>query len=293
VLKNFIINGGFDIWQRGNGTFTTNQYSADRHYTGNGRGVVKEVDSVEGNVHKCTNDVASGVFLAQPIELKILGNNNEFKIGNTYTLTARVKSSAKVRCYAHFRVGVAGTATEVFTGDEKGGNDVYENISWTFTVTASASGSQNNLLIRLWSSTDEADFRVSHWQLEEGSVFTGFEKRPIGMELALCQRYYFRTGSGYAYSTWATGFAESTTEFECVFHLQNTLRAIPSISSSGAIRVRSGSTHAVSALNISGITITLSQVHIIATTTGLTAGQGGKLTANNNNASYVALDAEL
>jgi hypothetical protein len=31
---------------------------------------------------------------------------------------------------------------------------------------------------------------IGNWQLEFGSVATPFEQRPIGMELALCQRYY-------------------------------------------------------------------------------------------------------
>lgn len=30
------------------------------------------------------------------------------------------------------------------------------------------------------------------WQLEEGSVATPFEHRPIGLELALCRRYFER-----------------------------------------------------------------------------------------------------
>lgn len=31
---------------------------------------------------------------------------------------------------------------------------------------------------------------TTNWQLEEGSVATPFEQRPVGLELSLCQRYY-------------------------------------------------------------------------------------------------------
>ena len=38
--------------------------------------------------------------------------------------------------------------------------------------------------------------RFSQVQLEEGTVATSFEHRPIALELALCQRYYEKT-DGY------------------------------------------------------------------------------------------------
>ena len=39
---------------------------------------------------------------------------------------------------------------------------------------------------------------TAEWQLEEGSIATPFEVRPIGLELALCQRYY-ETGTVYGW----------------------------------------------------------------------------------------------
>ena len=38
-------------------------------------------------------------------------------------------------------------------------------------------------------------FDVAQIQLEAGSVATPFEQRPFGMELALCQRYYYDCGN--------------------------------------------------------------------------------------------------
>lgn len=35
-----------------------------------------------------------------------------------------------------------------------------------------------------------SDFYIHAVQMEEGSVATPFEQRPIGLELSLCQRYY-------------------------------------------------------------------------------------------------------
>jgi hypothetical protein len=49
------------------------------------------------------------------------------------------------------------------------------------------------------------DFFFTGVQLEPGSVATPFERRPIGTELALCERYYqlLRSGSGTTITTTA------------------------------------------------------------------------------------------
>jgi hypothetical protein len=74
-------------------------------------------------------------------------------------------------------------------------------LSWTGTATGAVNGSaisnggqvtlpaNTNATIKLSSGT------VSLVQLEQGSVATPFENRPIGTELALCQRYYQTYGT--------------------------------------------------------------------------------------------------
>jgi hypothetical protein len=43
------------------------------------------------------------------------------------------------------------------------------------------------------SNTTGATWQVTGVQLETGTVATPFERRPFGMELALCQRYFYKT----------------------------------------------------------------------------------------------------
>jgi hypothetical protein len=74
-------------------------------------------------------------------------------------------------------------------------------LSWTGTATGAVNGSaisnggqvtlpaNTNATIKLSSGT------VSLVQLEAGSVVTPFENRPIGTELALCQRYFEYVGT--------------------------------------------------------------------------------------------------
>ena len=52
--------------------------------------------------------------------------------------------------------------------------------------------------------TNGATFYITGVQLEKGSTATSFDYRPYGTELALCQRYYWKTGKS-VWGSWLTG----------------------------------------------------------------------------------------
>lgn len=110
----------------------------------------------------------SGVNWFQGIE----GNNNLIN-GKTYTLSWVGAATAS------YYVGNATSSTinaQTFTSIANGG-------SFTLTI-----GAGQNLWIKFVSNATGSTFNFV--QLEEGSVATPFEDRPIGLELSLCQRYY-------------------------------------------------------------------------------------------------------
>ena len=73
------------------------------------------------------------------------------------------------------------------------------NTSWASTVTANRAAGQVNAV----ASNNDA-FYITGVQLEVGDTATPFEHRSYGQELALCQRYYQKSG-GQTFNSFKTG----------------------------------------------------------------------------------------
>jgi hypothetical protein len=189
--KNFILNGGFDVWQRGAYTSATGAsgvtYYADRFFT--------LISVVTATIQNTTNSAkvsatssATGyIGLSQKVEDKVY---NTLK-GKTVTLSAKVtsnKSNARLRSFNGSAWADSATSHS--------GNGTEETLTHTFTVSSSPS----DLIIQLitYDGGDVAlasgDYiEVTGVQLEVGSVATDFEHRSYGEILADCQRYYWST----------------------------------------------------------------------------------------------------
>lgn len=74
-------------------------------------------------------------------------------------------------------------------------------------------------------------YDIAQIQLEEGSVATPFEVRPLGLELALCQRYY---ELGYAFLDNNTSPAVTDTQYRFVYNYKQTKRTpTPTVTRTG------------------------------------------------------------
>lgn len=84
-------------------------------------------------------------------------------------------------------------------------------------------------------STNAATFYITGVQLELGSTATPFEQRPYGMELALCQRYYYKIANTSAnrYYSGSVSAASATRIISSVFTVASQLRVSPTITYSG------------------------------------------------------------
>jgi hypothetical protein len=159
------------------------------------------------------------------------------------------------------------------------------------TVTLSASFS--NLCILLYTTTDIAQLTILDYEaikLSEGDFATPFEPRPIGMELALCQRYFERLGGNIAAEQIGPGFARNSSTFFSRIQWQEK-RVTPSVSYTGSFEISTLGVFAVTITNTNDIgpSSCFNQAENVGAFTGGDAG--AFRTANAS--SYIDIDAEL
>ena len=130
-------------------------------------------------------------------------------------------------------------------------------------------------------------------KLEVGSVVTPFIARQYGEELALCQRYYYRTPTGVSYSYIGSGSAIVDNTVNVVYALPVTMRTAPSLSSSGAFQLNSDVTCLVNSMAGLNVTQNLVRVQSTGTTRNLNLGHCYDLRNVGDPSAYIDFDAEL
>ena len=235
VFKNRLINGDFDIAQRGN-TFTSTSsannddtYTLDRWYIlsdGNDTIDVTQTTTVptgaQNSIGLDVETINKKFGIAQIIE----ASNCYDVIGGNVTLSFQAKVSSltkldNVKCAIVAWSGTADTVTSDIisawgvegTNPTLIANATYENTPANLSVTTSFASysvtanvdtaSTKNIIVFIWSDVTDTtlgDFLyITNVQLESGSTATSFDYRPFGTELALCQRYFELFESGTIY----------------------------------------------------------------------------------------------
>lgn len=158
--------------------------------------------------------------------------------------------------------------------------------SWAARNNANGAVGQTNLA----ASTGNY-WQVTGVQLETGTVATGFDHKPYGVELAECQRYYYRSQDGVSTAVYAIGTFTNATTFRVGYQYPNEMRTTPSFASSGNFQAAGAAGFSLSGLSLPRATSQSGEIN--ATTTGATAGQAAMFRNNSDTTAYFELDAEL
>lgn len=322
TMKNRIINGNFSVAQRGTTYALTNSVA----YGSVDRWVAYQGVTANG----VANQVASGLTGFQ-YALKLGRNNAAVTTGNinTYTILETVNSiplagqTVTLSFYAKAGANFSATSNlltaQLYSGtgtDQSAaslgswtGSSVFISatqaittswVRYTFTGSVSASATQIGLQF-LYTPTGTAgaddNLYITGVQLEIGSTATSFENRPYGMELALCQRYYYRIQAGLAGQILGSSYNATTSTALVSTPFPVPLRTYPTAieqdGTAGDYRVNNLGTSTVCT---SVPTFNNASVNFAFTTftTGatLTAGQASAGSATNTNA-YLGWSAEL
>ena len=158
--------------------------------------------------------------------------------GASYVFTYTINSA---NTWEYKTITISGPTSGTFPTDNTTGFSVWYSLALGSDSTTSTVGSWQ--AAGKWGSSSavnamatlNATFDVTGVQLEKGSTATSFDYRPYGTELALCQRYYFKTfaqGTAPAQNAGLVGSIPSWIgggSFNAVVNFPAVMRATPTI----------------------------------------------------------------
>jgi hypothetical protein len=302
AAKNYAINGGADIWQRGT-TFTNAvAYTADRWYqAASNVTTTQETTIVPTGFRYSVKGTTTAT--TQPYWMQAIETNNAILLaGQTVTLSyyAATSNSSNVLIRLDYSTNVdeaiAGTYTTI-ASNSVAATSTMSRVSATFAVPSTAK-TLRILVGAAGSQTTGVTTSFTGVQLELGTTATTFSRAggTIQGELAACQRYYFRQTANASQSATGHGtvYAASATNAIGNLKLPVTMRIPPSSVDYSAVAFQNygGSQYSISSFGINTAISNENVVEIEGATTGMTAGHVGRF-INNSSTGYLGFNAEL
>lgn len=333
MARQAIINGNFDIWQRGTAfTAASKPANSDDTYLPDRWVLLSDGnDIVDVSRESTVIPVGSAYSLKCEVEtankkfgwLQILESADSLKFaGKVVSLSFQARTTTdkvieNLRAAIISWDGTADTVTSdiVSSWGSEGAdptlatNWTYENTPanlalstsfQTFTIeniSVDTSG-MKNLAVFIWvDDTDAAAddlLYLAQVQLCAGDVALPFEPKSYADELAACQRYFYRVDKT-DYRRFGNGLIHNSTDAYIFVPTPVTMRVDPTITKSA------DSTFTLFAGGVAFNTITLSIeshdsfgfVEIKAVKSGYTPGHAAMLAAHSTDAAYIELSAEL
>jgi len=323
--RNFIINGGFDIWQRGTSiaaqqvgfNYVSDRWGASSNTSGaatvsrQATGDTTNLPFVQycARYQRTAGNTATGIqYLNQPIETI----NSIPLAGKTVTVSFYARAGANFSATSNaLNVSLrSGTGTDqnylgTWTGDVLVASTTatltttWQRFQFSGTIGATATELTLPFTYTPTGTAGANDYyEVTGVQLEVGSIATQFSRAgaTIQGELAACQRYYYlhSTGSGKGV---AMGTYYSASDMRAFVGLPVTMRTTPTLSAGSGTNYYRIISAGVSTDYFNSFTLEAgyAQTAIIQNSTEVsgTAGYSGIVSCESGANSFVAFSAEL
>ena len=320
--KNKIINGNFDIWQRGTTFTATNSgaYTADRWHMQNTNTVTisQQTTGVPVGSQYCLR-MTSGSTLAVSDFFQYIETANVVPMqGKTVTYSIKLRRNAANTSNALLLIQKSATtdagsgaswttisSATVANASLPTGTTSSDWYTATLTLAIPSDGTANSL--RVYASTsaqiaNTAYLELAQAQLEVGSVATPFQRAggTIQGELAACQRYYYRANAdGTGYPAFGNGTASTGSQAYAFINFPVIMRTKPTALEQSGTASDYGCTNALySTINCNTVPLYANASTRAATVSatvasGLVAGNVVTLYSNNTTNAYLAWSAEL
>jgi hypothetical protein len=210
--RNYMINGGFDYWQRGD-SFSADGYAADRWISASSRGTTSKGTFTTGQT-----DVSG-----EPryfFQKSWISNSTNYSwdqrvedvrelAGKTVTLSfwAKQTGSETLNVRPHQTFGGGGSSPVYLDEKNYAATSSWQKFTLTWTIPTLAGKTigtdDSTSFVFFIRSAGATTVSIAQVMLNEGSVAAPFSRAggSLGGELALCQRYYMSFGeyktSGY------------------------------------------------------------------------------------------------
>jgi hypothetical protein len=322
VGRNYMLNGGFDIWQRGTSVtssagFLATTFLADRwsaYYYGGGN-TANYTMSRQDQVPGAIPGYESQYFIRHAFPAGNATSYWEWQnriedvrtlAGQTVTFSFWAKSTGTTNPTIEIQqnFGTSGSATSyAYLGAPTIGS-TWNRYTWTTTLGSIAGktiGAGSYLQFKLYfgptaGTVTAFNLDIDNIQLESGPVATPFSRQNISYqaELAACQRYYYRDNANgqSLYYIFAHGSAWSTTQIDVYRWFPVIMRSTPSFTYSGTIVAYDGQNQ-LSPSSVGLVDPGLAGTGIRVVVVGATQYRPYHWQSFNNAASYVEFSAEI
>jgi hypothetical protein len=316
--KNEIINGAMQISQRGTVTIGASGYCLDRYKyavaSAIPTGTISQqtftpgtapVAGYEGSNFARINVTANAGCTALSFENQIEDVRTLAGQTATFSFYAKADAAATLGSVSFVQNFGSGGSGEVYTDFTMNSTSLTSNwVRYTGTITVPSisgktigTGSYVRILVQTPLSggvVRNGTYDYWGWQLEAASTASPFQTASgtLQGELALCQRYYYRSTAGSAYANFGVGSASTTTNAIITVPLIVSMRTSPASVEYSTLTLGDGAgINAISALTMTQTTPQMVQVE--ATSSSLTQFRLYRLLANNSTSGYLGFSAEL